>query len=138
MADKYYLDACIWRDYFENRSDRFRPLGEWALMFINRMVSEENIFIISDHLINELMTNYTYDRLTNLLKIIPEPLKKKIKTSNNQTKEAFIIMNKFKIPFGDALHAIIARDNNAILITRDKHLFELTMIVSVAKPEDLL
>lgn len=35
MEEKYYLDACIWRDYFENREDRFRPLGEWAFRLVN-------------------------------------------------------------------------------------------------------
>lgn len=138
MVNRYYLDACIWRDYFENRSDRFRPLGEWALMFINRMISENNLFVVSDHLLNELMINYTPDKLTSLLKIVPEQLKQEVKTNNMQAEEALYIMNRFKIPFGDALHAIIARDNNAILVTRDKHFFELTMIVSIVRPEDLL
>ena len=51
---KYYLDACIWRDYFENRSDNFRPLGEWAFRLIKKIIDEGGLFVISDHLINEL------------------------------------------------------------------------------------
>lgn len=33
---RFYLDACIWGDYWENRSDNFRPLGEWAFRYLSR------------------------------------------------------------------------------------------------------
>ena len=38
MVEKYYLDTCIWRDYFENRSDKFRPLGDWAFSLIKLII----------------------------------------------------------------------------------------------------
>ena len=39
---KYYLDTSIWRDYYENRSDKFRPWGEWALILINKILETYN------------------------------------------------------------------------------------------------
>jgi hypothetical protein len=36
---RYYLDTCIWVDYLENRQDRFRPLGDWALRLIKQIVN---------------------------------------------------------------------------------------------------
>lgn len=35
-------------------------------------------------------------------------------------------------------HVILARDNNAIMVTRDEHFYKLTDIVSVKKPEELI
>ena len=43
MNKKYYIDSNIWRDYFENRSDRFRPLGDWALMFFKEIIINESV-----------------------------------------------------------------------------------------------
>ena len=63
MEKKYYLDACIWIDYFENRKDRFRPLGDWAIRIINKIIKENGLFIFSDHIIKELEKNYTKEEL---------------------------------------------------------------------------
>lgn len=134
----YYLDACIWRDYFENRSDRFRPLGEWAWMLIKKIIKEDNLFVLSDHLMNELKKHYSQEELTKFFEIIPQVLIIKIETYEKQSKEALKIKNRLKIPFGDALHAVLARDNNAIIVTRDKHFYELTREVIIKKPEDLI
>jgi len=68
MAKKYYIDACIWIDFFDNRSDRFRPLGDWAIELLNKIVRENGLIIISDHLINELKQRYTKDDIDKLLR----------------------------------------------------------------------
>lgn len=58
--------------------------------------------------------------------------------SESQAKEAAILCKQRKVAFGDALHAILARDNNAIMVTRDKHFLGLADIAEVKKPEDLI
>lgn len=138
MAEKYYIDSCIWKDYFENRSDRFRPLGDWALRLINKIIKEDDLFLFSDHLMNELNKQYSSEDLNKFFEIIPKKLIIKVNTTKKQAKEAFKIKNKLNISFGDALHAIIARDNKAILVSRDKHFYELTKEVTIKKPEDLI
>lgn len=138
MTEKYYLDSCIWRDYFENRSDRFRPLGDWALDLIKKIMREEGTFIISDHLINELKKNYSLDELNKFFDVIPKALIIRISTNENQAKEAFKIKKELGIPFGDAVHAILARDSNAVLISRDKHFYELNMQIKIKRPEELI
>ena len=55
-----------------------------------------------------------------------------------QIKEAEKIAVERKIPKGDALHAIVARDNNSILVTRDRHFRKLTDISEYHRPEDLI
>ena len=136
--EKYYLDTCIWIDYFENRSDRFRPLGDWAIELINKIIKESGIFILSDHLLKELENKYSKKSLSKLFDILPEQLIIKTETNQRQAKEAFKLKTRLSVPFGDALHAILARDNKAILVSRDKHFYELTKEVKVKKPEDLI
>lgn len=138
MAQKYYLDACIWKDYFENRSDNFRPLGDWAFRLITKIVTSNDLFVFSDRLIRELETQYSSEELNKLFSIIPESLIIRLETNKAQAKEAFELKNRLKIPFGDALHAIHARDSNSILVSRDKHFHELTEQIVLRKPEDLI
>jgi len=139
MAQKFYLDSAIWRDYSENRSDRFRPLGEWALTLINNALENEDFILYSDFVIKELKVKYSDEEINNILGIVSKRnLLIKVDISESQAKEAAILCKQRKVAFGDALHAILARDNNAIMVTRDKHFLELTDIAKVKKPEDLI
>jgi len=133
-----YLDTCIWRDYFENRSDRFRPLGEWAFALIKNILNEEGIILYSDLIEDELKMTYSETEIKNLLSIAPKEILIKINSSPKQLKEAVLYSKKFNIPKKDALHAILASDNDAILITRDKHFYEIWKELIIKKPEDLI
>jgi len=139
MDLKYYVDTSIWRDYYENRVDKFRPLGEWAFQFLLCIKLERNIILYSDLVINELLKRYNNKEIKNIFKIISKHnLLKKVKINDFEIKESHELSKKLKIPFGDCLHAILARNNNAIIITRDKHFFELQQIVSFNTPEELI
>ena len=48
------------------------------------------------------------------------------------------IAKQLQTPRKDTIHMILAMDNNAILVSRDKHFHEFQGIVEVKKPEDLL
>lgn len=135
---RYYLDACIWRDYFENRSDRFRPLGEWAFYLIKNIIKNNDMFVISDRLMIELAEEFSPEQIIKIFEIVPEQLIIKIRTKKGQFKEAYRIKRKLNIPFGDILHAILARDTKSVLVSRDKHFYELADEVLVRKPEELI
>ncbi|MBI3026645.1 PIN domain-containing protein [Candidatus Woesearchaeota archaeon] len=45
--------------------------------------------------------------------------------TEKQREEAKKIAEERNVPAGDALHAIIARDNDLILVTRDSHFRKL-------------
>ncbi|MCK4670221.1 MAG: type II toxin-antitoxin system VapC family toxin [Nanoarchaeota archaeon] len=137
MVERYYLDTCIWMDYFENRSDKFRPLGDWALMLINKIIQEESLFVLSDHLLDEIKKQYNLEKLNKIFGIIPKELIIMVKATKQQAHKAFKIKQELKIPFGDALHAMLAKDNDTILVSRDMHFYELPFI-SVKKPEELI
>ncbi|MDP2749728.1 MAG: PIN domain-containing protein [Nanoarchaeota archaeon] len=115
---KYYLDTCIWRDYFEDRKDRFRSLGEWALMLINKIIKEKGVFIISEHVLYELGKEYDEKQIYCIFKNIREhgAILSGF-ASKSQREEAYSLSREMELCFNDALHAVLARDNGAILVT---------------------
>ena len=62
----------------------------------------------------------------------------KIFATKEQRDEARKIAEERNLPSGDVLHAILARDNNFILVTRDKHFRELEDITKHYKPEEFI
>jgi len=135
---KYYIDACIWRDYFENRSDNFRPLGEWAFKLISSILRNKEFIVISDVLEDELKDSSSEKQLNDIFLLIPEQLVIRVKASDDQFVDARMLSRSLKTPFKDTLHAVISRDNGCIMVTRDKHFIELCEITVVKKPEDLI
>jgi len=135
---RYYLDSCIWIDYFENRSDRFRPLDEWAFSLIKNIIENNDVIIYSNLVKEELAELYSEEQIRNIFSIVPKLLLIKVAIKESHIKEAITLSKRLKIPAKDATHAILARDNNAIMVTRDKHFYELKNEVFIVKPEDLI
>jgi len=136
---KYYLDASIWRDYYENRSDKFRPLGEWALLFLNSVIDHKDFILYSDLVVHELAVKYSEKEIGQILMtIMRHGLLIKVRISKGQAYEAKKLSKEKNVPFADAIHAILARDNCAILVTRDKHFNCVAHLIDVRKPEELI
>jgi predicted nucleic acid-binding protein len=133
----YYFDTCIWRDYYENRNDNYRPLGEWALALIKKIQKEEGIIFYSELVIDELKKEYTPETIKKIINI-PYIKLIDLNFTQSQIQEATILGKIRRVGFSDAFHAILARDNNAMLITRDVHFYELRDIVKIKKPEELI
>ncbi|MBU2637418.1 MAG: PIN domain-containing protein [Nanoarchaeota archaeon] len=138
MDERYYVDTQIWRDYYENRKDRFRPLGEWALRFFNQSVEQRDIIFYSGIVIDELKKQYDIEQIKKIFRIIPAKLLQKLATTTEQFHEALRLKAERKVPLGDAFHAVVARDNNAIVISRDRHFLLLEDIAPHKKPEELI
>ena len=133
----FYVDTNIWIDYFENRSDGLRPLGEWANQFFIQCKQFHAHIVVSDHVLNELSQFYTPQQLDLFFESFGK-LIVNISTKNNQLVEAKNIERSFpESHHADILHAIIARDMNALVITRDKGFYSLSKIVRVARPEEI-
>jgi len=88
-------------------------------------------------LIRELEMNYSMEEIKGMMKPF-ENIVEKIITAKKQRDEAEKIAEERKIPRGDAMHAILARDHHLILVTRDKHFKILEDISTHHKPEDLI
>lgn len=137
MALRFYIDTAIFRDYYEDRKDSFKPLGEFAYRFLAYVKATNSSLVVSDFMLSEFIKYYSDEIISSLL----DPFKHLIVNVNftkSQYEEALEISKQKKIHVEDVLHAIIARDNNAIVITRDKHFYELIDIVQVNLPEDFI
>jgi predicted nucleic acid-binding protein len=137
MAEKYLIDTSIWIDFYEDRKGfQGEPLGDFAFKLLARIKAKQNKIVITDLTIRELEMNYTLPEINGMMKAFEGILDKMI-ASQEQRNEAKKIAEERNVPKGDALHAILARDNKLILISRDKHFKQLTDISDCHKPEDI-
>ncbi|MBN1376865.1 PIN domain-containing protein [Candidatus Woesearchaeota archaeon] len=138
MVKRFYLDTSIWMDIYEDRIGyKKEHLGDFALKLFSFIKAENHRIFISDLLIKELEMNYSIEEINGMINPYKENIQRII-SKKEERKEAEIIAKKRKIPKGDVLHAILARNNNLILITRDKHFKNLNDICQHHKPEDIV
>ncbi len=138
MAEGYYLDTSIWMDIYEDRKGyNQEPLGDFAWKLLSLIKAKKEKLVISDLLIIELEMNYSIEKINGMIKLFEDVIEKVI-VRPKQRDEAKKIAKERNIPPGDALHAIIARDNKLILVTRDNHFKKLEDISRYYKPEDLI
>jgi len=138
MQQKYYLDTSIWIDYLEDRKDRIRPLGEFAFQFLKKCKKEKAKIIVLDIVLKELRKQMPEEKIQTMLSDFYD-LIVKLKHTEKQFNEADNLWekNNKEFPLADILHSIIAKDENAILMSRDKHFNE----IGIAKeylPEELI
>lgn len=138
MAEKYLIDTSIWVDLYEDRKGyQNEPLGDFAFKLFSMIKAKQNKIVITDLTIRELETNYSIEEINGMMKLFENVLEKLV-ASEEQRDEAKKLAERKKVPKGDALHAIIARDNKFILVSRDKHFRELTDVSECHKPEDII
>jgi len=138
MAEKYFIDTSIWVDLYEDRKGyQNEPLGDFAFKLFGIIKAKQNKIVITDLTIRELEMNYTIPEINGMMKPF-EAILDKLVASKEQRDEAKKIAEERNVPKGDALHAILARDNKFILVTRDKHFRQLTDILEHHKPEELI
>ena len=138
MPEKFYIDTSIWMDLYEDRKGHNNePLGDFALKLLSMIKANNHKLIITDLLIRELEMNYSLPEINGMMKPF-ENLIEKIISTKKQRDEARKLSQERNLPPGDVLHAILARDNKLILITRDKHFNQLKDISLYKKPENLI
>jgi len=137
MAGIFYLDTAIWRDYFEDRKDNLRPLGEFAFRFLKNCERNGCIVLYSEAVVQELETYFSKGKVTEVFSSFTEFLRE-VPISDAQISKARKIVTRIEgTHLKDALHAILARDNGAVMVARDRHFDVLVDFVEVAKPEDI-
>jgi len=119
MFEKYLIDTSIWIDIYEDRKGfHNEPLGDYALKLLATIKSQEIVIVLTDLLLRELEMNYSLPEINGMFKPF-EKITEKIIATKEEREEAKKIALERNLPPGDALHAIIARDNKLILVTRD-------------------
>jgi predicted nucleic acid-binding protein len=138
MVEKYYVDTSIWMDLVEDRKGyNDEPLGNYALKLFALIKAKKHKMVVSDLLVRELESNYSMEEINGMM--LPfQKIMEKVFVTTEQRDEAKRIAQERNLPPGDVLHAIIARDNNYIMITRDKHFKELEDITKHSKPEEII
>lgn len=138
IVEKYYVDTSIWIDLVEDRKGyNNEPLGDYALKLFAMIKAKKHKIVITDLLIEELESNYSLEAINGMM--LPfQKIMEKVIVTKEQRDEAKRIAEERNLPPGDVLHAIVARDNNFIMITRDKHFKELEDIAKYYKPEEII
>jgi len=138
---KYYLDTCIWRDFFEDRFGRSgNPLGSHAAKLFFKMISNNDRIIFCKYLIWELSKSLNEREINDMLNLLFHTgTLIRVEMSVKEYDEARKISNDRNLPFVDCLNAIIARDNDAVLVSQDQHFHNfLSDIVKTARPQDII
>lgn len=136
---RYYVDTCIWRDLAENRNDHHQNLGQSASFFLTQVIENNDLILWSIAVEREISHSPQKERILDLM--ISLHKKKRLDTvepTAEQWAEAAHVSLQRKIPYLDAFHAILARDNDAVLITRNSHFANVRDLVLSRKPEDIL
>lgn len=130
----YYLDTSIWLDYYEKRGIN----GKHARNLIMKIITEDSIILYSDLHIKELKgLGYGVDEIGAIFKIGKPNSLRRVHISREQIIEAARLAAWKKVPERDALHAILARDNESIMVATDKHFLQLSTVVNMQSPEEL-
>ena len=138
MKKLFYFDTSIWLDFFENRDEPNFQKGELVNKLLNKIINENDKILYSDiNLIELKALGYSAYELKDMFKELKAILFF-VESTNYQIGKAKDISAKRSIPKGDALHAIIARDNHAILITFDDHFKKIVDITKPYKPQDII
>ncbi|MEK6792501.1 MAG: PIN domain-containing protein [Nanoarchaeota archaeon] len=138
MNERFYLDTSIWLDFFEDRNEHNLKKGDFAKNLISEIVENGDKIVVSEVIKNELIgLKFSHYDIENLF----FPYRKIIilvYSTKKQFGKAKDISKKRNIPLLDALHAILARDYGAIMVTRDRHFQELLDIIKSKKPEEII
>lgn len=133
MAELIYIDTNVWIDFFLDRKDKLRPLGDFAFELIQKSLSCKYFIVVSDWLIREL--KFT-DHLDSFKQLEKELVKHEKVVYVKSSFEDFSIA-KEKKNWHDALHEILALKSGAdYLVTRNIKDFEGN-IIPVVFPENL-
>jgi len=138
MSIRYYLDTSIWRDFIEDRDDAHFRKTTLAFGLLSKIIQENNRIIVSDVIVLELMAaDYSRQEIDTFLNPLRAVLTF-VEATKRQLRRAKDLAEKRNIPKGDVLHALIARDEHAILVTYDRHFQELLDIVRPMTPRMLI
>ena len=136
---KLYVDTNIYIDYWEDRKDKMRPLGEFAFNLFKRTIQCEFMIFYSELIEKEIckVCNISeeecYTRFFKDLEIAGKL--KFVNITNKILENAKKLKNEMDMPIGDIIHYLIAKENSLFFVTRDYH-FNKTNIKQ-GRPEEL-
>lgn len=140
MAELIYIDTNIYLDYWENRIDKMRPLGEFAYNVIKRAISCEFIVVISNLLLQELGNHLNQQNINKIFEDLNRFSKLElVAVLEDEIKEARILAQKLDTGKNDAIHALVAKRAGAkYIVTRNLKDFEgMSDLIQPILPENI-
>lgn len=109
------------------------------MKLLQKIIEDDLKIAYSDLNVKEFKKlGYNQDSINTILSIAKPNNIKHVHIYAEQLEEARKISRQRNVPRKDALHAIIARDNNLQLIATDPHYEQLKDITKSKKPEDFI
>jgi predicted nucleic acid-binding protein len=139
----YYVDSCVYLNLWRKEVDEYgNLLWKFAKEFFEKTEDENSIIYYSGYLLKELMFTFDEKQFIEKLELFNySPNFKRI----TLTKEEYNLAKKikrenFEASFYDIIHMLLAKQNNSILMTRDRLLMQLAKEYSVIakRPEEIL
>ncbi len=140
MSEKYLIDTCIWRDLYEHRiSKTGNPIGNYATDFFIKILTNQDKILFSQSLVKELKKDYKEKEVIDFLNLLyVNKILIKIEITPEEYAEARKLSHERNVSLVDCLNAILARNNNALLISRDEHFFKvLSDVARTIRPEQI-
>ena len=133
--EDFYFDSSIWIDIYEKREHN----GEVAKKLFEKIINEDHKIFYSDLVLVELKrVGYSIEEINPLLKVAKPNNLRRAHIYEKQINEARKLAKQRNVPLADALHAILCKDNNLQLVSRDAHYKKLTNVVRARLPEDFI
>ena len=139
MPERYFVDTCIWRDFYENRlSKSGNPLGKYAAELFMKILKDNDKILFSESLVWELKKDYNNEEINEMLSLLfVNKVLFKVEITKEEHLEAKSLSFERGIPFADCLNAVQARNNNAVIVSQDEHFQELRDIAKIIKPQEI-
>ena len=136
---KYYLDTQIWVDHYLKRGPS-EIYGRQALKLILKIIADNSKVVFSNFNEKEMRDiGISQVEINSLLSMIKPNHIKRVSVTKDQFEEAHRLSKQRRIPFGDSVHAILARDNDAQMVSRDEKDFsKIKDITEFKEPKDLI
>jgi PIN domain nuclease of toxin-antitoxin system len=138
--NKYFIDTCIWRDFYEDRISRTgRLLGKDANNLFKKILKRKDKILFSETLIWELNKDYDNQEINDMLNLLfMNNSLIRIDITKAEHLEAKKLAKRRKIPYVDCLNAIQARNHNAIMVSQDRHFIDdLSDITKTVRPDKI-
>lgn len=132
---KFYLDTCIWLDIIEKRGED----GKLGRELIKKIIIENHCLLYSDIVVLELKNiGYEKNEVKKTMSMIKRRNLQLTQATKEQIKKAKAVAHQRNVPLRDVLHAILTRDNDAQLVSRDNHFLKLKDIAVMKSPGEIL
>ena len=110
MVKKVYCDTNIFIDFFDKRTDRLRPLNQFAFQFFSKGWNCAFSLVVSDWLLEELRRHLKEEQIQEIFEMFKSKNKLIfIKEEQGDRIKAYELSNHWD----DALHAVLARKAGA-------------------------